>query len=183
MADTATPKDGKSESMEEILQSIKRIMDDEADGGQKSVPEEDVFELTNVVQENKPSEAVMEDVLAPVANTVEAEPAAPSPAPPPPPPPIERAPTYVSKEEDILISEQAASAAAVSFRKIAGASQKDYSIPHIPSPPLRSGATVEDLMLEAIRPMLKEWLDHNLPVIVQKIVEKEIKRIVSLHYD
>jgi len=28
-----------------------------------------------------------------------------------------------------------------------------------------------------MRPMLKEWLDENLPALVERVVEKEIARI------
>jgi len=45
------------------------------------------------------------------------------------------------------------------------------------SPALRSGITVEDLVVEALRPMLKEWLDGNLPALVRSLVEREIRRL------
>ncbi|WP_323015284.1 DUF2497 domain-containing protein [Devosia sp.] len=39
------------------------------------------------------------------------------------------------------------------------------------------GATIESLMRDMLRPMLKEWLDENLPAVVERLVEKEIARI------
>ena len=39
------------------------------------------------------------------------------------------------------------------------------------------GRTVEGLVAELLRPMLKEWLDANLPPIVEKLVQAEIDRI------
>lgn len=45
-------------------------------------------------------------------------------------------------------------------------------------PKLRSGATLDDLVVEALRPYLKEWLDKHLPEIVNRLVAKEIRRIV-----
>jgi hypothetical protein len=45
------------------------------------------------------------------------------------------------------------------------------------SPVLRSGITVEDLVVEALRPMLKEWLDGHLPELVRSLVEREIRRL------
>lgn len=39
------------------------------------------------------------------------------------------------------------------------------------------GQTVEGIMREMLRPMLKEWLDENLPSLVERMVEKEIARI------
>ncbi|HEX4298561.1 MAG TPA: DUF2497 domain-containing protein [Devosia sp.] len=39
------------------------------------------------------------------------------------------------------------------------------------------GQTIEGLMRDMMRPMLKEWLDENLPALVERVVEKEIARI------
>lgn len=50
--------------------------------------------------------------------------------------------------------------------------------PDIDSPAFRSATTLEDLTIEMIRPMLKEWLDKNLEAIVRDIVDKEIKKII-----
>jgi len=37
--------------------------------------------------------------------------------------------------------------------------------------------TLEDLVGEMLRPMLKEWLDDNLPVLVERLVREEIDRV------
>ncbi|MEE1656312.1 DUF2497 domain-containing protein [Microvirga sp. CF3062] len=37
--------------------------------------------------------------------------------------------------------------------------------------------TVEDLMKEMLRPMLKTWLDDNLPSMVERLVRTEIERV------
>ena len=39
------------------------------------------------------------------------------------------------------------------------------------------GMTVEAMMRDMLRPMLKDWLDENLPSLVERMVEKEIGRI------
>jgi cell pole-organizing protein PopZ len=36
---------------------------------------------------------------------------------------------------------------------------------------------MEDLVNELLRPMLQEWLDNNLPSIVEKLVRAEIERV------
>lgn len=41
------------------------------------------------------------------------------------------------------------------------------------------GDRIGDLVMEALRPMLKEWLDANLKTIVERAVQKEVKRIAS----
>jgi len=37
--------------------------------------------------------------------------------------------------------------------------------------------TIEDLMKEMLRPMLKAWLDDNLPALVERLVRAEIERV------
>lgn len=41
----------------------------------------------------------------------------------------------------------------------------------------RQPQTVEDLMKEMLRPMLKAWLDDNLPPLVERLVREEIERL------
>ena len=41
------------------------------------------------------------------------------------------------------------------------------------------GPRIGDLVQEALKPMLKEWLDENLQAIVERAVQKEVKRIAS----
>lgn len=41
----------------------------------------------------------------------------------------------------------------------------------------RDPKTLEDLVKEMLRPMLKEWLDDNLPVLVERLVREEIERV------
>jgi uncharacterized protein len=48
------------------------------------------------------------------------------------------------------------------------------------STPVHSGGpTIADLVREEIRPMLKEWLDSNLPPLVERLVRVEIERVLS----
>lgn len=45
---------------------------------------------------------------------------------------------------------------------------------------VRSGETsLEGLTRDLLRPMLKEWLDSNLPALVEAMVAKEIERITK----
>ncbi|MBB5519890.1 DUF2497 domain-containing protein [Amphiplicatus metriothermophilus] len=39
------------------------------------------------------------------------------------------------------------------------------------------GRTLEDIVVEMLRPMVKDWLDANLPAIVEEKVEEEVKRL------
>ena len=41
------------------------------------------------------------------------------------------------------------------------------------------GPTIEDIVREEIRPLLKDWLDANLPPLVERLVRVEIERVVG----
>ena len=40
-------------------------------------------------------------------------------------------------------------------------------------------ATVSDIVKELIRPMLRDWIDQNLPMIVERVVRREIQKLVD----
>ena len=42
---------------------------------------------------------------------------------------------------------------------------------------VNNARTLEDLVREMLRPMLKSWLDDNLPTMVERIVKAEIDRV------
>jgi hypothetical protein len=42
---------------------------------------------------------------------------------------------------------------------------------------VHNARTLEDLVREMLRPMLKSWLDDNLPNMVERIVKAEIERV------
>ena len=42
---------------------------------------------------------------------------------------------------------------------------------------VQNGRTIEDLVREMLRPMLKSWLDDNLPATVERLVRAEIERV------
>lgn len=76
--------------------------------------------------------------------------------------------------EEGLASEQTLAAASAALSQLKSGSEAHYHTERIP---FRSGMTVEDLVLEAMRPMLREWLNNNLPQMVETLVAKEIARI------
>ena len=43
----------------------------------------------------------------------------------------------------------------------------------------RGLVTIEDLVREEIRPLLKAWLDNHLPPVVERLVQAEIERVVG----
>jgi len=73
-----------------------------------------------------------------------------------------------------LVSATAASAASGAFAKLTEAFQHT---PPEESVADSSGRTVEQFIEDMVRPLLKQWLDDNLPPIVERLVQKEIQKI------
>ncbi|WP_376090173.1 DUF2497 domain-containing protein [Roseomonas sp. CCTCC AB2023176] len=43
----------------------------------------------------------------------------------------------------------------------------------------RGGPSIEDVVREEIRPILREWLEAHLPPMVERLVRAEIERVVG----
>jgi len=120
--------------------------------------EEDVLELTEKIEDDSPIEVDMQDAEPEPAPAPEPEPEAPAPPTPEPLPPV---------SDEALFTQRAESAALGAMESIA----KKASIE-------RGGnVTVEDIVREEIRPMLREWLDANLPDMIERLVQKELERV------
>jgi cell pole-organizing protein PopZ len=162
-------------TMEEILASIRRIISEDdapaeeaaaapeaepAPVAEEAPAEDDVLELTDPIEPSAPVETMGDiDVYSP-----EPEPEAPAPPPAPEPEQIQG----FSRDEvaDNLVGDHAASLAATAFGSLSSA----LLMP-------KDGRTLEDVVRELLRPLLKEWLDQNLPRIVETKVEEEVSRI------
>jgi uncharacterized protein len=46
-------------------------------------------------------------------------------------------------------------------------------------PEVTGSDTLEGLVREMLKPMLKDWLDANLPDVVERVVAKEVSRITG----
>lgn len=157
-------------SMEEILASIRRIISEE----EQAPNAEPILDLTqtdepSVAATNVDDDIVFEAVEQAVAEeTPLPEPAyaAPAPAPAAPQRPQPATPAPV----DEILSPPTANAAAGALARLAG-SLKIADTPN---------QTVEGVVRELLKPMLKEWLDRNLPAIVEARVEAELERIARL---
>lgn len=153
-------------SMEEILASIRRIISEE-EGAPSAEP---VLDLTQADEPAAPPAAVDDDI---VFEAVEQVVAAETPVPEPvvatrPAPRHEVA--VETPTADTIISQPTASAAAGSLARLAGS----LRIADVPN------QTVEGVVRELLKPMLREWLDRNLPAIVEARVEAELERIARL---
>lgn len=77
--------------------------------------------------------------------------------------------------EDLLLDDNKAQSLRHSFSALQTLSEPGAQ-PQI----VRSGETsLEGLTRDLLRPMLKDWLDTNLPPIVEAMVEREITRITK----
>ena len=79
-----------------------------------------------------------------------------------------------------LVGTNVAGVASSAFDRLNQAVQESVPPPVAPNPGPAMGAggkTIEDLVNEMLRPMLKDWLDRNLPPMVERIVEREIVRL------
>jgi len=188
----------KDPTMEEILSSIRRIIsEDDEEGGDaaEAAPEpeaaapqpapepepepepvveaidddeDDVLELTDPVEDAPEAEAAPEpgpdfddDVLEIDAPDEEPEPA---PAPEPAAEPVAAAAAPAG--DDRLVGDTAAAAASTAFAQLS----RDLSLGE-------ANNTLEALVREMLRPLLKSWLDENLPRIVEAKVEEEVQRL------
>jgi cell pole-organizing protein PopZ len=85
-------------------------------------------------------------------------------------------PAPVIPTEEELVSAASADAARQSLEALTAA----VAPPATPAPaPAAAGRSMEDVVLDALRPMLKDWLDTNLPAMVEAMVAKEIGRITG----
>jgi cell pole-organizing protein PopZ len=189
-------KSNQEPSMEEILSSIRRIIADE-EGGDTAPPaspapqqasagpaagatrapaideDEEVLELTEVVDPGPGEPPPRATASAP---SMPAPPRMAGPPSPPPPRSASEPPTRstaMPAEGDTLLSPNTASASTQSLAKLAraaaGGSERG-------SGPLAE-VTVERLLVDLLSPMLREWLDQNLPSIVERVVEEEVKKL------
>lgn len=184
--------------MEEILASIRRIISDE-DGAARPAPpklsvvdsqpreavdpmtaqqsvslpaapppepadaEDGVFQLSEAqaapVDDDEDDVSFAEPTPPPPPRMAAAEPPRPAPAPEPPP--------RMAAEEAgrHLLSQRSDDAVHTAFNQLAATFLSNQA------------RTLEDLVKEMMRPMLKTWLDDNLPPLVERLVRDEIERV------
>jgi uncharacterized protein len=89
-------------------------------------------------------------------------------------------PSTAQPADGALVGSGAVGAASSAFARLNQAVQESVPPPAAEeSGPAvdANGKTIEDLVKEMLRPMLKEWLDRNLPPMVERFVELEIVRL------
>lgn len=165
-------------TMEEILASIRKII---ATEGAPAQPAEDVLELTEIVEE-EPQQAPEPE---PTPEPVIVEEVATAAPPPAEPEPVEEKVDEPATQpaEETLVSRDAGETTASSFAQLAEQLEQQRVVL---SPQVEIGdgkQTLEGLVTDIMKPLLKEWLDQNLPGTVEKLVQREIERIARRHTD
>ena len=133
--------DVREEKLEDIIRSIKSIIDDHNNSAIKSLNDtehlhidESILELTTEFKEDKKEDK--EDKVYTEG--------------------------FLSKETSDKFS----------------AAIKDFA-QKIDDPILKKRDTEADLIItNLIKPMLKEWLDNNLPRLVEKVIAEELKKLI-----
>jgi cell pole-organizing protein PopZ len=191
---SAIPK-AHEPSMEEILASIRRIISDDQDGFSSARPAVDLYaveaEKDEEFNEDEPSDPSAETAIAgpsddqgiadatvPAVPDFEAEPEASpdrskrpeadSPAVSRPEDNLAEADlpkAYLPEADRPLLSEAVSASIAGTFGRLetlGGAG---------------GAPSFEETVKDMMRPMLKAWLDQNLPGIVERLVQAEIERV------
>ena len=187
MSGTAPPPaGGQDQSMDDILASIRRILnEDEAAAQAAEAPESasdaPAAEAPELPEPPPPRAPAPEFTPPPIA------------APPPimarsgpepveltpdmlvtPPSQAAAAPRMGMDDASGLIAPAAAAAAAASVGSLLRAVSSERG-----SQVYRGGPSIEDVVREEIRPILKDWLDTHLPPLVERLVRAEIERVVN----
>ncbi|MBR0671183.1 DUF2497 domain-containing protein [Neoroseomonas soli] len=172
--DTAPGGLASDQSMEDILASIRRILnEDEAPAAEPAADTPaaaEPFVLTEEMMVTAPEEpasvamAPPPEVAAPEPPHVAASETLPAPA----------AEALTPPATDALLAPAAAAAATAAVGQLlrAVSSERGATV-------TRGGPSIEDVVREEMRPLLKDWLDQHLPPLVERLVRAEIERLVG----
>lgn len=169
-AGPSDPGGAADPSMEDILASIRRILSDdeqttavpaeaEASAARHDPAVDDVFRLSETMLV-VPPERPIEPVVAAEPEPEVLQPVAVSPPATPP---------------ETLVAPATAVAAASSVSAMVRTLVQEREQLSV----YRGGPTIEDLVREEIRPLLKQWLDENLPPLVERLVRVELERVLG----
>ncbi len=195
--------------MEDILSSIRKILAEEEDEENGAAPAEEAaapepepepepepmpepepepepeIDMTELDEpEPEPEPEPMPDIDDFFESEPEPEPmAAAAPPPPPPPPPapepgpmadiMELTPDMIAP--DAIISQPTSLHGSDVLAELAKAILDRRDLPVMSS----GDASLEGIVREMLKPILREWLDRNLPYLIERLVKKEIDTMVN----
>lgn len=137
-------------SIEEILASIRQIIsDDDAEASPSEAPEEEAAEPE-------------------AASEPEPEPE-PLPEPEPKREPDAVLPPMEDFTDEALFTRSVESSAYAAISELASRASVER----------HGGLTIEDVVRDELRPMLRAWLDKNLPPLIERLVQDELERVTK----
>lgn len=146
----------KEPSMEEILSSIRKVISEDNDENRKVSPDEqEILELTDVV---------VEGALEDKGSTYN-----PESLPVTEPIAVDKS----EKTEEPLVSSAAEAITTAALLQL------KESLAGNEVPLGRADKTLEQLVKELMRPMLRIWLEENLPLVVEDVVKREVNRLAN----
>lgn len=182
-------------SIEEILASIRQIISDDDEevtvDSEGDTPEEpaesvqdpvrhennDVLELTedDLVEEVSPEPALDEEMEVEMVDSAPALPAKED---------IDADLQAIREQAEVekntvpseILSSAVQASAMGSLSKLTKGMPIDRSRSY-------DGVTLEDIVRELLHPMLREWMDDNLPRMVERIVQKELEKLARRAMD
>ena len=153
-------------TMEDILASIRRILNEEGTPAAPAERPDEVLVLDDSMMVSDPNAVAAAAAREPVQGAPAAAPSATQTH--------EGTLLPDTSAAGRLVAPEAAAAAAAAVgslvKRLAG--ERGTAV-H------RGGPTIEDLVREELRPLLKSWLDANLPVLVERVVLAEIERVLG----
>lgn len=175
--------------MDDILASIRKILNEDdppAAPPPAAPPPAEAIQLTPEMMIAPPESLAGPAPVAPMIVTAQPVAAPPAPArvptnimpqapviPPAPPEPPAMPPEPPVAAPGLLDPLAAAAAvAALSQLSRAVTQERTASV-------TRNGPSIEDVVREELRPMLKAWLDAHLPATVERMVRAEIERVMA----
>lgn len=171
MAATPPSGAGADPSMDDILASIRKILNEDEAQPAAATASAVVVEAAEEALDLTPDMMIAPPEVAPPPAPPQLLQMEPDPAPAPPP----SAPMPEPPAASTLVSAPAAAAAAAALGQLSRAVAQDRAAIISRAP----GLSIEDVVREELRPLLKEWLDTHLPPLVERLVRAEIERVMS----
>jgi cell pole-organizing protein PopZ len=164
---------GASEpSMEDILASIRRILNEDGEPAGEGEGSPEPAETSRAAVAIPPAQAAVDDIFELDQSMIVPEPEPPAALAAPPPRNETPAAMPPLAEDEPLLDEAAAAAASASLGALVRVMGQQRHIPVY-----QGGPTLEDLVRQELRPLMKAWLDEYLPPMVERLVRAEIDRV------
>jgi hypothetical protein len=156
-----TPAIEVARKQNEIDAMLAQLNNAAADPEPAEEPASDILDLTEAMTSPPPPPPATFRTIDAQSDVFFEEDPAPPPPPAPRPEPVRSAPV----EAEQLVSRATSSAVDSAFNTLAQTVL------------IQNARTLEYLVREMLRPLLKTWLDDNLPGLVERLVRTEIERV------